>query len=449
MIRDELRNILLLGVSILFYWYGQGSFILPLIGSILLNYIIGLAIESLKNRHMVCKIVFIIGVISNVIMLYVFKYLNFTIDIINKAGRKNISALNIILPIGLSFFTFKAISYLADIYMGKSGTEKNLFNFALYISFFPQIMSGPIARYSDFKDDLVKRKFNIDEISIGVERFICGLGKKLILSNTFAVVADKAFSSVGSPELTVCLSWLGSVFYTLQIYFDFSGYSDMAIGIGNMIGFRCKENFDYPYISKTGTEFWRRWHISLSSWFRDYVYFPLGGSRVDRKYRLFINLSAVWLLTGIWHGANWTFIIWGIFWLVIQVIEKFILHPEKFIHTYSKIIYRIITLLLINFGWVIFRSADLNAAAVYIKTMLGWNRVVFANALDIFLLGDNFVILVIGFILSTPIMTIVCRRGRDNLVFKVVEAAVLTGLFLVCISYSISVTYNPFIYFDF
>ncbi|MDE7322613.1 MAG: MBOAT family protein [Lachnospiraceae bacterium] len=333
--------------------------------------------------------------------------------------------------------------------MGKSQSEKNPFNFALYISFFPQIMSGPIARYNDFKDDLVRRKFDINELSYGIERFICGLGKKLILSNTFAIVADKAFGSVGSSELTVCLSWLGSICYTMQIYFDFSGYSDMAIGIGNMIGFRCKENFDYPYISKTGTEFWRRWHISLSSWFRDYVYFPLGGSRVEKKFRLFMNLSAVWILTGIWHGANWTFIVWGIFWLIIQIIEKFALHPEKFTHAYSKAIYRFITLLFINFGWVVFRAEDINKAAAYIGTMLGWNHAALVNPLDIFLFRDNFVVLLIGIVLSTPIMTIICEKRHDNLVFRAVEAVALTGLLLVCISYSISVTYNPFIYFDF
>ena len=340
-VRDEMRNIMLVVISIVFYWYGQRNFVIPLLCSIIFNYITGLVIEQNKSKKIIRRVIFILGVAGNVVLLYVFKYLNFSIETINVLCDKSIRAIDLVLPIGLSFFTFKAISYLADIYMGKSIAEKNLFDFALYISFFPQIMSGPITRYCDFRTDLVRRKFKIEEISFGIERLICGLGKKIIMSNTFAIVADRAFNSMGDNELTVVLSWLGSICYTLQIYFDFSGYSDMAIGIGELFGFYCKENFNYPYISKSGTEFWRRWHISLGSWFRDYVYFPLGGSRVNKKTRLFMNLAVVWILTGIWHGANWTFVVWGIYWLIVQVFEKFILFPEKLQHISSRVIYRI------------------------------------------------------------------------------------------------------------
>lgn len=448
-VRDEMRNIMLVVISIVFYWYGQRNFVLPLLCSIIFNYITGLVIEQNKSKKIIRRVIFILGVAGNVVLLYVFKYLNFSIETINVLCDKSIRAIDLVLPIGLSFFTFKAISYLADIYMGKSIAEKKLFDFALYISFFPQIMSGPITRYCDFRTDLVRRKFKIEEISFGIERLICGLGKKIIMSNTFAIVADRAFNSMGDNELTVVLSWLGSICYTLQIYFDFSGYSDMAIGIGELFGFYCKENFNYPYISKSGTEFWRRWHISLGSWFRDYVYFPLGGSRVNKKTRLFMNLAVVWILTGIWHGANWTFVVWGIYWLIVQVFEKFILFPEKLQHISSRVIYRIYILLCINFGWVIFRAPNLSVAWSYIKSMLGMNHIPVMNEFDLFLLKDNLILLTIGIILSTPIMKYMCDKKKNVTVFKIVKVSALLCMFLVCVAYSINVSYNPFIYFDF
>lgn len=448
-VRDEMRNIMLVVISIVFYWYGQRNFVLPLLCSIIFNYITGLVIEQNKSKKIIRRVIFILGVAGNVVLLYVFKYLNFSIETINVLCDKSIRAIDLVLPIGLSFFTFKAISYLADIYMGKSIAEKKLFDFALYISFFPQIMSGPITRYCDFRTDLVRRKFKIEEISFGIERLICGLGKKIIMSNTFAIVADRAFNSMGDNELTVVLSWLGSICYTLQIYFDFSGYSDMAIGIGELFGFYCKENFNYPYISKSGTEFWRRWHISLGSWFRDYVYFPLGGSRVNKKTRLFMNLAVVWILTGIWHGANWTFIVWGIYWLIVQVFEKFILFPEKLQHISSRVIYRIYILLCINFGWVIFRAPNLSVAWSYIKSMLGMNHIPVMNEFDLFLLKDNLILLTVGIILSTPIMKYMCDKKKNVTVFKIVKVSALLCMFLVCVAYSINVSYNPFIYFDF
>ena len=448
-VRDEMRNIMLVVISIVFYWYGQRNFVLPLLCSIIFNYITGLVIEQNKSKKIIRRVIFILGVAGNVVLLYVFKYLNFSIETINVLCDKSIRAIDLVLPIGLSFFTFKAISYLADIYMGKSIAEKKLFDFALYISFFPQIMSGPITRYCDFRTDLVRRKFKIEEISFGIERLICGLGKKIIMSNTFAIVADRAFNSMGDNELTVVLSWLGSICYTLQIYFDFSGYSDMAIGIGELFGFYCKENFNYPYISKSGTEFWRRWHISLGSWFRDYVYFPLGGSRVNKKTRLFMNLAVVWIMTGIWHGANWTFVVWGIYWLIVQVFEKFILFPEKLQHISSRVIYRIYILLCINFGWVIFRAPNLSVAWSYIKSMLGMNHIPVMNEFDLFLLKDNLILLTIGIILSTPIMKYMCDKKKNVTVFKIVKVSALLCMFLVCVAYSINVSYNPFIYFDF
>lgn len=448
-VRDEMRNILLFVISLIFYWYGQGNFVLPLLCSIIFNYTVGLLIERINSKKFLRKTIFFLGVAGNVVLLYIFKYLNFSIESINKLWGTSIHTLGLILPIGLSFFTFKSISYLADIYMGKCKVEKKLFDFALYISFFPQIMSGPITRYCDFKTDLVRRKFKIEEISLGIERLICGLGKKLILSNTFAIVADKAFNSMGDDELTIVLSWLGSICYTFQIYFDFSGYSDMAIGIGELFGFYCKENFNYPYISKSGTEFWRRWHISLGSWFRDYVYFPLGGSHVNRKTRLFINLAMVWILTGIWHGANWTFVVWGIYWLIVQLFEKFILFPDKLQHTSSQVIYRIITLLCINVGWVIFRAPNLSAAWSYIKSMLGMNHTPIANAFDLFLLKDNAILLILGIILSTPMVKNLCDKRKNITLFKLAKAGVLCCMFLFCVAYSVNVSYNPFIYFDF
>jgi len=448
LIRKELNNFYLLLISIFFYAYGDLKSIPILLSSVLINCILGICIEKAGSNSKKMVFCLTLGLIYNIGQLFVVKYLIFTVNNINQLLNFNIVISDILLPMGISFFTFKAVSYLVDIFMGKYPAQKNLVDFALYISFFPQIMSGPIVRYNDFHKDLAERRVSLEGMSHGIARFITGLAKKLILSNSFAIVADKAFAVVGTSELSICLSWLGAICYTLQIYYDFSGYSDMAIGIGNLFGFRCRENFDYPYISKSVSEFWRRWHISLGTWFKDYVYFPLGGSRVKTKGRLFFNLFAVWFLTGVWHGANWTFIVWGMFYLVILAFEKFLGYPEKLKRRGSRIIYQIFTLICVMVGWVIFRSSDVKAAGAYLMSMLGLRNNLMINGLDLFLIRDNAILLILGVLFSMPVIDRL-RSRTSKRCLKPVAWSVLILLFLVCISYSVNVSYNPFIYFNF
>lgn len=285
-------------------------------------------------------------------------------------GIDSISQTAIILPIGISFFTFQSISYLIDVYRKKVKVQNNILYLGLYISFFPQLIAGPIVRYIDIEDALTNRVETLNKFTLGVKRFIQGLSKKVILSNGFALIADKAFLDA-TTETTLAMAWLGAISYTLQIYFDFSGYSDMAIGLGKMFGFDFNENFNYPYISKSISEFWRRWHMSLGSWFRDYVYFPLGGSKVSSKQKLIRNLFVVWLLTGVWHGASWNFIIWGLIYFILISFEELSDYPNKFKHKISKCFYQILTMIIVVLCWVIFRAEGLHNAIGYLSNMFG------------------------------------------------------------------------------
>jgi alginate O-acetyltransferase complex protein AlgI len=301
---------MLLIMSLGFYAWGERKFVLIMMASIAGNYLFALAISAHRKRGR--AILLWLDVAMNVGILFVFKYLGFTVRTIDTIAGAELSVPQIALPIGISFFTFQAMSYVIDVYRGTTPVQKNPFYVALYISFFPQLIAGPIVRYNTIADQILVRTENIKDFSYGCRRFIIGLCKKVLIANQLALLADTAFSAnAAAGELTVTLSWMGVIAYAFQIYFDFSGYSDMAIGLGRMFGFHFEENFNYPYISKTVTEFWRRWHISLGTWFRDYVYFPLGGSRVKSRMRLILNLFVVWLLTGIWHGAHMSFVLWG------------------------------------------------------------------------------------------------------------------------------------------
>ena len=315
----NLQNIFLLIASLIFYAWGEVAFVFVMMLSIIANYFFGLFVSRAKNTNKK-KLPLVLSIVFNLSILFVFKYLVFTLTNINALFGANLAIPNIALPIGISFFTFQAMSYVIDVYRGEEA-QKSILNVGLYISFFPQLIAGPIVRYKTVAYQILHRKESFDDFSSGVCRFIIGMGKKVLLANSLAVVADAAFDG-DIANTSASFAWLGAIAYTMQIFFDFSGYSDMAIGLGKMFGFKFLENFDYPYISGSITEFWRRWHISLGSWFRDYVYFPLGGSRVKSKGRLIFNLFVVWLLTGIWHGANWTFIIWGLMYFVLLVIEK-------------------------------------------------------------------------------------------------------------------------------
>lgn len=352
--QTEILNIFLLIASLCFYAWGEPIFVCLMMFSCFMNWLFALWID--KYRKFAISIITWM-LIYNLSILFVFKYLNFTCNILTSFGFYN-SIPTIILPIGISFFTFQAISYVIDVYRKKGEVQKNPLNVALYICLFPQLIAGPIVRYETISKEIKSRHITKNDFTNGVERFIIGLSKKMLLANNMAIIADHIFNITWN-NLTLPLAWLGAVAYTFQIYFDFSGYSDMAIGLGKMFGFHFLENFNYPYIAKTITDFWRRWHISLSSWFRDYVYIPLGGNRVNTS-RLFINLFIVWFLTGLWHGANWTFIIWGLLYFILLCMEKSI-HIEK----HTNILTHVYTLLFVIIGWVIFRSDSIENAYIY------------------------------------------------------------------------------------
>lgn len=447
----RLRNLILLLFSLGFYAYGEPKFIIIMILSIIGNYIFGILIDKYRNKRLTITT----GITFNILILVIFKYLNFIIYNINNVFEVigitnfNIKQTAIVLPIGISFFTFQAISYLVDVYRRDVEVQKNPFYLGMYISFFPQLIAGPIVRYSDINLAITNRIETVDKFNVGIKRFIFGLGKKVIIANNMALIADYAFSS--GINSTTAMAWLGAIAYTLQIFFDFSGYSDMAIGLGKMFGFDYHENFNYPYISKSISEFWRRWHISLGSWFRDYVYFPLGGSRVDSKVKLVRNLFIVWLLTGIWHGASWNFIFWGLMYFILITFEKLSGYPDKFKYEISKFLYRIFTMLSVIFGWVVFRAKGMTAAVSYLKNMVGIGTKSFWDYSFLEYFMENRVILLAGILLSIPIITYFKEKLRiKNFYFtKSIEYISCGIILIISVSYLVIESYNPFIYFNF
>ena len=439
-----LQNVFLFLASLLFYAWGEPIFVLVMLLSIFMNYVFGLAINKYKDKKSTAKVFLFITAVFNLGILFIFKYLAFVIENINNLSGADFYVPQIALPLGISFFTFQAMSYVIDVYRGEQ-VQKNPLNVGLYIAFFPQLIAGPIVRYETVAYQIQCRKETFDDFSSGVCRFIIGLSKKVLLANTLAIVADSAFNSdVGN--ISVAFSWLGAIAYTLQIFFDFSGYSDMAIGLGRMFGFKFLENFDYPYISSSITEFWRRWHISLGTWFRDYVYFPLGGSRVKHKSRLILNLFIVWMLTGIWHGANWTFILWGFMYFVLLTFEKL-----TNLHKSGKLVWlrHIYTLLFVILGWVLFRADNVTEAFSYIAAMFGGTGTLIDNE-ALFLLKENIVYFVFAIIISTPLLkSLYYKHFQGKKVVSVLVVVVLMVLFLVSVTYLVKGAYNPFIYFNF
>ena len=448
----KLKNYWLLIASLFFYAWGEPSFVLIMIGSILVNYTLALRIDEIPTGSTGRKIILCIDILLNLGILVIFKYLNFLTKTIQPLFP-SVTITSIALPIGISFFTFQALSYVLDVYRGDVPAQKNIGYLGLYISLFPQLIAGPIVRYSTVMNQITERKVTISSFSEGMIRFMIGFSKKMLLANTLAEVADKAFAL---SEISVFMAWLGAICYSLQILYDFSGYSDMAIGLGKMLGFSFLENFDYPYISKTITEFWRRWHISLGTWFRDYVYFPMGGSRVKTRRRLIFNLMVVWLLTGIWHGANWTFILWGILYGVIIIIEKLISIPKK-LEDWSKSIqriYRFLTLLFILFGWVLFRSESIGKALTYLGSMFGLTGNAFIDDYFIFYSREFIIYLIAGIICALPVSNWLKMKVSKKSIF-LNNAMLNTGHVLVLVLFMISITmlvmnaHNPFIYFNF
>lgn len=436
----KLKNLFLFIASLIFYGWGEYRFVFVMIISIFLNWIFGILIDKYRNRS---KILLTLILILDIGLIFVYKYLNFTIDNLNSLFNISIIMKQIALPLGISFFTFQAVSYVIDVYKEKVNVQRNFIRLGLYISFFPQLIAGPIVRYDTIEKEINDRKETFNDFSEGACRFIIGLGKKVIIANNIAIVADKAFELVNP---SVSMSWIGIIAYTLQIFFDFSGYSDMAIGLGRMFGFHFLENFNYPYISKSISEFWRRWHISLGTWFKDYVYIPLGGNRVSKK-RLFLNLFIVWSLTGLWHGANWTFILWGIMYFVLIAFEKFVNFEKK--TSKLKIVNRIYTLLFIIIGWVLFRSENMGQAGKYLMTMFGLSRNALWDNVAAVYIHEFYIYFILGILFSIPWLKKIYVKYEKSKIFQLIYIIFILFLFLLCIAYINENGYNPFIYFNF
>lgn len=442
------QNVLLLAASLVFYAWGEPVYVLLMLVSIAGNSLFAALIER-QSREKARKALLFCSVTANLAVLFIFKYLGFVMGIVGVSG------INLPLPIGISFYTFQAMSYVADVYRRRVKAE-NPFYVGLYISFFPQLVAGPIIQYSVISEQIRSRKTDFNLFSLGISRFTVGLGKKILLANSFAAIADHVFewSAIGTERMAVpaMLAWLGSIAYSLQIYYDFSAYSDMAIGLGMCFGFRFPENFNYPYIAESISDFWKRWHISLTDWFREYVYFPLGGSRVKNQDHMVRNMLVVWILTGIWHGANWTFLLWGLLYFVFQLAERFFEYPQKMKSPFAKHFY---TLMVVNTLWVIFRADDLYQAGRFLMNMLGLNNNGFYSDLAVMLIRENLVFLAMGILFSMPFarnMNEILYRNPRSVLHKVCTVFYPVGmlaLLISCVSYLASGTYNPFIYFNF
>ncbi len=450
MAKPKFQNMILLAASLLFYAYGEPTFVFVMLASVVLNYAFAMLIElpghgskRWRRGWLLAALVCDLGI------LFVFKYLNFFGRMVGKVLHTDLPLPSIALPIGISFFTFQALSYVVDVYRGTTRVQRNPFSLALYISFFPQLIAGPIVRYSTIAEQIDERTVTPEKLSQGVQRFIVGFCKKVLLANNVALVAEMAFDVHG--EKSVALLWVGSLAYTLQIFFDFCGYSDMAIGLGKMFGFEFEENFNYPYMAKSVTDFWHRWHISLSQWFRDYVYFPLGGSRVTPMRHIF-NLFVVWFLTGLWHGANYTFLAWGMMYFVMQLVEKFLIKPQR-LHGAAAVGWRVVTLLIVNFGWVLFNSLSIADAKQYIFGMLGLRGLPLWSAAVTGIFREYGVFLLLGVIFSTPIAKVCGQRLRAGHGGAVWQRVLLPlgqmAVFAWAVSFVVLGAHNPFIYFNF
>ncbi|MFR1760392.1 MBOAT family O-acyltransferase [Frisingicoccus sp.] len=443
----KIKNIVLLIASLVFYAWGEPVYIILMLLSITFNYFMGRDIDFNQDEPVKKKRSLILAIVVNIFILGFFKYYVFLVQTINSILSINIPYRELALPIGISFYTFQTLSYIIDVYMGKVKVQKNIFNFGLYVSLFPQLIAGPIIKYIDVANQIEHRKLSIDSFGVGTMYFIRGLAKKVLLANNIGLL-HTAIIGMEFSEISVLTAWLGGIAYTLQIYFDFGGYSDMAIGLGRMLGFNFMKNFDYPYISKSITEFWHRWHISLSTWFKEYVYIPLGGNKVSVP-RHIINIMIVWFLTGLWHGASWNFVVWGLYYGVLLLIEKYIL--GKYIGKMPQVLQHIYLVVIVIIGWVFFFSPDMGYAARYIGCMFDVGGAGFINKSAVYYFLTNIILILICAIGSTPYV----HRLFKILVFKtkkkhIWSAVVIYGiLFLIVIAYLVSATYNPFLYFRF
>ena len=433
------RNIILLISSLIFYSWGEPRTIIIMIITIIVNYVMAIMIEE-KEKYR--KLLFIVTCIFNIGILFFFKYFNFFVN--DVLMLKNVT-LNIILPIGISFYTFQILSYVIDVYKKEVVAQRSIINLGAYVTMFPQLIAGPIVRYQTIAKELTERKEHVDDIAEGLRRFIIGLGKKIIIANQMAIIADKVYLSIPLHDLNTMFAWIGTIAFALQIYYDFSGYSDMAIGLGKMFGFHFVENFNYPYIATSITDFWRRWHISLSSWFRDYVYIPLGGSRCS-KGRWMLNIMIVWSLTGLWHGASYNFILWGLYYGVLLMMEK--LFFKKYLDKLKGVNY-IITMLIVLVGWVFFNSSSVDQIIYMIRNLFGFNgsfSLILLNNQGILYLLPYMLIAIIG---MGPWINQLFIKIRNNTIGFTIYDIYLVVILVVCLIFLINDSYNPFIYFRF
>lgn len=452
--RDEARNYVLLLFSLIFYAWGGPKFLLVMVAVVLIDYVMAIGIEYFKRKSYmaVSRACLLFSIISNIGVLIFYKYTKFFLENIKLLLNCEIVIPNIILPIGISFFTFQALSYVIDVYKKDADVQKNFFYLLLYVSLFPQLVAGPIVRYKTVDKEIAKRSVTQQDIVDGIERFILGFAKKVILANKLGELADSIYNS--GDNLFTLTAWLAAAAYMLQIYFDFSAYSDMAIGLGRIFGFHFMENFNFPYISKSVTEFWRRWHISLSTWFRDYIYIPLGGNRCG-KGRWFFNLFVVWLLTGIWHGASWNFILWGLYYFIFLIFEKVFL--GRFLNKLPSCFQHLYTLFIIFIGWILFRIESLQGIMQMFRTMFSFKiDEVSLNLVSLYLCKYG-IYLVAAIIFSVPIhpyfKTKISAYLSNYRTMKISVICIYYGmllvLFYVTVLYLINSTYNPFIYFRF
>ena len=441
------RNVILLLASLVFYAWGEPVYLFLMLLSILFNYFSGLDIARNLQDKRAAKRSLVFNLIINLAVLGFFKYEGFVLDTLNGILPVHISYHALPLPIGISFYTFQILSYIIDVYRGNVKVQTNLPNFALYVTMFPQLIAGPIVQYADVDEQLASREISRTKFGEGSMYFIRGLAKKVLLANTSGMIFTEV-SGLAKDNIAVMTAWLGAFAYMFQIYFDFSGYSDMAIGLGKMFGFEFNMNFNYPYVSKSIPEFWRRWHISLSSWFRDYVYIPLGGNRVS-KIKHIRNLLIVWFLTGLWHGAAWNFVAWGLYYGVILIIEKYLLSPV--LDRLPDVVRHIYSIVLVVIGWVLFFSSSFGQAADYIRVMFGAGAHGFADRESMYLLTSNLILWLILIFGSTPLVHFryehMLRSKKWNT--TIINSVVYAALFIVCIAYLVTETYNPFLYFRF
>ena len=440
------RNIVLLAASLFFYYWGERAYVAIMFLSTAIDYTHGLLVErcKAKGNDRGAKMAVASSIIFNLALLCFFKYWDFIAGTLQSLGITFMPVLGVHLPIGISFYTFQTMSYTIDVYRGDAKAQRSILNFGTFVTLFPQLIAGPIIKYKDLGDQIDHRDHPVERFASGVQTFVAGLGKKVLLANNLGMLWD-AYKALPVSELTTAGAWLGILAFSFQLYFDFSGYSDMAVGLGRMLGFEFGKNFDYPYISRSLTEFWRRWHISLGSWFREYLYIPLGGNRVS-KPRLLLNLMIVWAATGIWHGASWNFLLWGLYYGLLLVVEKFFL--SALMERWPNWLRHIYALFFIAIGWALFAVEDFSHLGPYLSAMLGFARGGLADGAFLYYLRSYLPTLVIAGIASTPLAKNAWDRLGEKPRMILLPLLLLSGL-LLCTCYLVDATYNPFLYFRF